>query len=137
MRRLGNVENLKLILPEIAIENRASIFIGGKEIVLIYKGRAHTDGDLLVYFPSEKGIHTGDIVFNRIIPYIDYQGGSSTENWIKILEEIEKMDVEIVIPGHGEIGDKSILRAQAEYLRALREEVKKFVEKGFTIEDTI
>ncbi len=136
-RRWKNMENLKIILPEKTVENKTSIFLGEKEIVLLYLGRGHTNGDLIVYFPSEKIIHMGDLVFNNIIPYIDFQGGSSTENWIKILEEVEKMDLEIVIPGHGEIGDKSILRAQSEYLKTLREEVKKFVEQGISLEETV
>lgn len=136
-RRLKDIENLSISLPSLTVENRYSIKIGGKEIVLIYSGRGHTDGDLMVYFPSEKTIHMGDLAFNNIIPYIDFQGGSSTENWIKILEEVEKMELEIVIPGHGEIGDKSILRKQAEYLKALRKEVKKYVDEGASLEDTM
>ncbi len=136
-RRLKDIDNLKIILPQVTVENRHSIKLGGKEIILFYSGRGHTDGDLLVYFPSEKTIHMGDLLFNNIIPYIDYQGGSSTENWIKILGEVEKMDLQFVIPGHGEIGDKSILRAQAEYLKALRDEIKKLVDEGLPLEDAI
>ncbi len=136
-RRLKDIENLIIHLPSLTVENRYSIKLGGKEILLFYSGRGHTDGDLMVYFPSEKTIHMGDLVFNNIIPYIDFQGGSSTENWIKILEDVEKMELEIVIPGHGEIGDKSILRKQAEYLKALRKEVKKYVDEGVSLEETI
>ncbi len=136
-RRLKDIENLRISLPQITVEKRDSIKLGGKEIILFYSGRGHTDGDLMVYFPSEKTIHMGDLVFNNIIPYIDFQGGSSTENWIKILEEVEKMELEIVIPGHGEIGDKSILRKEAEYLKALRNEVKKHVDEGLPLEEVI
>ena len=136
-RRLKDIESLKIILPDITIDTREVIRLGGKEIVLFYSGRGHTDGDLIIYFPSEKVIHMGDLVFNNIIPYIDYQGGSSTENWIKILEDLEKEDVRTVIPGHGEIGDKGILKAQKEYLVDLREEVKKYFDKGLTLEEVI
>ncbi len=136
-RRLKDIENLKIILPQITVEKKESIKLGGNEIILFYSGRGHTDGDLMVYFPTEKTIHMGDLVFNKIIPYIDFQGGSSTENWIRILEEVERMDIKIVIPGHGEIGDKSILRAQAEYLKSLRDEVKNYVDEGLSLEETL
>lgn len=136
-RRWKDLENLKIIIPQVIVEDRYSIKLGGKEIVLFYSGKGHTDGDLLVYFPSEKTIHMGDLLFNNIIPVIDFQGGSNTENWIRILEEVEKMDLQIVIPGHGEIGDKSILRAQAEYLKLLRNEVKKLIDQGLSLQEAI
>lgn len=136
-RRLKDLENLKIVLPQLIVEREHSIKLGGKEIILLYLGRGHTNGDLLVYFPSEKTIHMGDLLFNSIIPVIDFQGGSSTENWIKILEKVEKMDVETIIPGHGDIGNKSILKAQAEYLKALREEVKKLIDDGLSLEDAL
>lgn len=136
-RRLKDIENLKIVLPQLTVEKSHSVKLGGKEIILFYSGRGHTDGDLIVYFPSEKTIHMGDLLFNNIIPVIDFQGGSSTENWIKILGEVEKMDVETIIPGHGEIGDKGFLRAQAEYLKALRNEVKKLIDEGLSLEDAL
>lgn len=136
-RRLKDIENLKIVQPQLTVEKSYSVKIGMKEVVLFYSGRGHTDGDLIVYFPSEKTIHMGDLLFNNIIPVIDFQGGSNTENWIKILEEVEKMDVETIIPGHGEIGDKTILRSQAEYLKALRNEVKQLIDEGLSLEDTI
>lgn len=47
------------------------------------------------------------------------------------------MELEIVVAGHGEIGDKSILRKQVEYLKALRKEVKRYADEEASLEDTI
>jgi cyclase len=129
-------KRIKLVFPTITFNKKSVIYLGNQEIKLLYLGSGHTNGDVLVYFPEEKVIHMGDLFFQNMIPYIDYEAGSSTENWIKILQKVTEMDVEKVIPGHGEITDKNGLIAQAQYLKDLRAEVEKFIKQGATLEET-
>lgn len=134
-KRIKEFEELKLILPQITLETKSVIHIGGQRVELLYMGNGHTNGDLLVYFPLKKAIHMGDLLFNNIIPYIDREAGSNTRNWIKILEEVEKLDIEKVIPGHGEIADKKALLAQTEYLKDLRAEVSRMIQEGLSLNE--
>jgi cyclase len=133
---IEDLKQLKLIFPAITFKNKAVIELGGKKAILLYMGNAHTDCDAMVYFPTEKAIHMGDLLFHNMIPSIIPEAGGSSENWIKILEKIAEMDVKHVIPGHGELADKKGLRAQAEFFRDLRSEVKKFIQKGMSLEET-
>ncbi|MCD6452594.1 MAG: MBL fold metallo-hydrolase [Acidobacteria bacterium] len=136
-RRLKEYQRLRLVSPEVVFERKMIIRFGGEDVELLYSGCGHTDGDILVYFPKEKAIHMGDLLFNNIIPYIDRRASSDTENWIKILEKVMTMDgVEKVIPGHGKLTDKKGLIAQADYLKDLRAEVKKYIERGASLEET-
>jgi glyoxylase-like metal-dependent hydrolase (beta-lactamase superfamily II) len=135
-QQFAEYKKFQLVFPTITFKNKSIIYLGNQKIKLIYLGSGHTNGDVLVYFPEEKVIHMGDLYFENMIPYIDYQAGSNTENWIKILLKVTEMDVEKVIPGHGEITDKNGLIAQAQYLKDLRAEVEKFIKQGATLEET-
>jgi cyclase len=129
-------ERLQLVFPEMTFHKKSVIYLGGNKVKLIYLGGGHTNGDILVYFPQEKVIHMGDLLFNNIVPYIDRSAGSDTGNWINILKKVAEMEkVEKVIPGHGELTDKKGLLALADYLSDLRAEVKGYIEQGATLEE--
>ncbi|MFX0016267.1 MAG: MBL fold metallo-hydrolase [Promethearchaeota archaeon] len=68
----------------------------------IYHAGGHTSGSTYVYFPVEKVIFTGDLVFEDIYPY----AGDPTCNpdkWLTQLQQIQKMDIEKIVPGHGHV----------------------------------
>lgn len=143
--QIKDYERLKLIYPHITFVEKASIHLGGQKIELLYMGSAHTDGDILVYFPSEKAIHMGDILSwpgeeeekiksLDIIRYLERMKTEqikhiikSMENEIKILEKAAETDFEKAIPGHGKITDKNGVRTQIEYAKKLLIEVKKLI----------
>ncbi len=49
-----NAESPEVILPTELVEDRRVLELGGTEIQILFLGRAHTGGDLLVYLPEEK-----------------------------------------------------------------------------------
>jgi glyoxylase-like metal-dependent hydrolase (beta-lactamase superfamily II) len=77
----------------------------------------------------------GDMLFYKRHPYIDWKAGSNTENWIASLERVSGWDVEVVIPGHGELTDKSGLTWKVEYLSDLRAEVGEAIKAGQTLKE--
>lgn len=135
-KQFEEFKQLKLVLPDLTFKKKAVMHICCQKVKLLYMGNGHTDGDTIVYFPDEKAIHMGDLLFIDMIPYIDRDAGSNTENWIKILNKVAEMDVEKVIPGHGEITDNKGLLAQIEYLKTLRAEVEKFIKQGASLKET-
>ena len=48
----------------ITFSDESQVFLGGKEVVARYLGRGHTNGDVVVYFPSERVLHMGDLFTN-------------------------------------------------------------------------
>ena len=76
------------------------------------------------------------MLFPNFIPSVIPEAGGDSENWINILKKVAEMDVEKVIPGHGELTDKNGLLAQAEYWKNLRAEVKKYIKQGASLEET-
>jgi len=61
--------------------------LGGEIVTAEFRGPAHTGGDAVVIFEKANVIHMGDLVFNRIYPYVDRPGGATIRGWIKSLED--------------------------------------------------
>ena len=95
-------------LPNIVIEHHAHIYIGGKNVELYHFGRAHTNGDVVVYFPADRTLAAGDMfTFGDATPQlIDYAGGGSGKEWPKTLESALQLDFDTVVPGHGNVTTK-------------------------------
>jgi hydroxyacylglutathione hydrolase len=61
----------------------------------------HSPGSICLYWPAEKALFTGDLIFNQGIGRTDLPGG----NGQALKESIRKasaLDVEILLPGHGD-----------------------------------
>lgn len=111
---------------------RESLTVGGVELVLHHFGAGHTDNDVVVQVPASNVLHAGDLCFHGLHPYFDPEGGVTCRGWSEaVARTIELCDAEtVVVPGHGEITDRSGLEAQKRYLDALWEHVMKEVRAG-------
>jgi glyoxylase-like metal-dependent hydrolase (beta-lactamase superfamily II) len=134
-RQIKDMEALRMRYPQMTIEDDAVIHLGGQEIRLIDTGGAHTDGDLLVHFVDEKVVHMGDAFFKKRITYIHQDAGSNVTNWIKMLEEAAKMDVDFILSGHDDVCNKTDLLEYTEYLKDLRAGVLKFIQEDTSLEE--
>jgi cyclase len=76
--------------------------MGDEHVSAIHFGAAHTGGDAAVFFERANVVHLGDIVFNRIPPFIDRPSGGSIVNWLTVLEIVVKDHPDaLFIFGHG------------------------------------
>jgi glyoxylase-like metal-dependent hydrolase (beta-lactamase superfamily II) len=122
---------LKLAVPEVTFEDRMVFHQAGREVELRHLGPAHTFGDAFVYLPKDKVLFAGDLAFYYVTP-LAFQG--HVGNWIKVADRVLKMDVEIIVPGHGPIGGKKELSEMRAYLALIRREAKKRFDAGMTAE---
>jgi len=115
--------------PNVTFENHMQIHLGGKRAELFYFGRAHTNGDIVVYFPAARTLASGDIfVFGDATPQlIDYAGGGSAKEWTKTLDSALQLDFDTVVPGHGSITTKQEMRKFRDSTLALRTRVHEMV----------
>lgn len=97
------VEGKQPGLPQIVIDDHATLHLGGKTVELYYFGRAHTNGDIVAYFPEHRVLSTGDIyAYGDATPeLIDYPGGGSAKEWTNALNSALKLEFDRVVPGHG------------------------------------
>ncbi|MBX3389154.1 MAG: MBL fold metallo-hydrolase [Phycisphaeraceae bacterium] len=124
--------------PTKSLGDSETITIGGIELQLAHVGNGHTDNDLIIVVPRENVLHGGDLLFNRTWPVIDLPGGSDTAGWVKGCEKILELCGEkqrVVIPGHGDIGDREMAQRQRQMLIALRAKAAAAVNSGQSRED--
>ena len=115
--------------PNVTFENHMQIHLGGRRLELYYFGRAHTSGDIVVYFPAARTLASGDIfVFGDATPQlIDYAGGGSAKEWTKTLDSALQLDFDTVVPGHGIVTTKQEMRKFRDSTLALRNRVHEMV----------
>lgn len=85
--------------PNLTVKNAMSVWSGSKEFQIMWLGRAHTAGDLIVYVPSEKAAATGDILFKSTV---GWQGDAFPNDHPATLDALKALDVEWLLPGHGD-----------------------------------
>ena len=107
------------------------LYLGGHEVRIYHPGPAHTQGDLIVYFPDEHAIATGDLFLTNSCPAMD---DGDMENWIVALDHMLALPVEHVVPGHFELATKSELQRFRNYLADLRDQVARMYRQGMPLD---
>jgi glyoxylase-like metal-dependent hydrolase (beta-lactamase superfamily II) len=99
--------------PDITIEPRGTIHLGGKSAEIYWFGRAHTDGDVVVLFPQHRLLAAGDMftVGEGTPQLIDYAGGGSAKEWTATVEKVLQLDFDTVVPGHGGVVKKADMQS--------------------------
>jgi cyclase len=108
-----------------------TLYVGGHAVRIYHPGPAHTRGDLVVYFPDEHAIATGDLFLTNSCPAMDE---GDMENWIRALDQMLALPVEHVVPGHFELATKNELQHFRNYLADLRDQVKRMRGNGLSLE---
>jgi glyoxylase-like metal-dependent hydrolase (beta-lactamase superfamily II) len=116
-------------LPNMTFEHHAHIYLGGKNVELYHFGRAHTNGDVVVYFPAHRTLAAGDMfTFGDATPeLIDYSGGGSAKEWTQTLDSALQLDFDTVVPGHGVVTTKAEMRKFRDSTLRLRNRVHEMV----------
>jgi glyoxylase-like metal-dependent hydrolase (beta-lactamase superfamily II) len=111
-------------LPQIAFADEAQVFIDGKQVIAHHYGRGHTNGDSVIYFPSERVLHAGDLFVNGTAPFIDYSAKGSIVEWDQTIDKALQLDFDTVIPGHGPVAKKADLMKWRTTIATLRTRAK-------------
>jgi glyoxylase-like metal-dependent hydrolase (beta-lactamase superfamily II) len=119
--------------PRVTFTDQASVFLGGVEVRAYYFGRAHTNGDAVIYFPDLRVVHTGDLITEGM-PVMDYNNGASAVEWVKVLDEILNLDFDIVIPGHGKLLTKEQVRSDRQKLVTMNQRMTELARKAVPLE---
>ncbi|MBN4070093.1 MBL fold metallo-hydrolase [Olleya sp. AH-315-F22] len=124
----------KEALPVITFNDKLSIHINGEKVKIFHVHEAHTDGDALLYFTKSNVLHTGDLYFNGMYPYIDLGSGGSVNGYIKAVKQTLKLinNETKIIPGHGKLSNKKEYQVFLTMLEALKTNVLVEIANGKT-----
>lgn len=147
MSRRINFEDLNMVFepsPEVA---RPVVTFGDagltlhapRELRLTRIAPAHTDSDVVTYFPHADVLHTGDLFFNGSFPVIDVTTGGSLAGMIRSTGELQQLctDKTRIIPGHGPMATRADLQKQLDLLTLCRERLKPFADRNASLDDVL
>ena len=90
---------LKQTPPNATLSRDMTLHRGSREIQIRFFGRAHTDGDIVVFLPRERMVATGDMITSAL----SYTGDAYVEEWPATLDGVLSLDFDTVLPGHGTV----------------------------------
>ncbi len=99
-------------------------------LVLNNTVRGHSEGDVIVYVPSEGVLFASDLLFNDAVGYM---GDGHMRDWAINLETMEQLAPRVVIPGVGKVTDAEGIGRFLTTMRAFLTEVLQWIEKGYTL----
>lgn len=128
---IGEMQPGDLVAPTRNVEGTLELDLGGRTLQLRAWPTAHTDHDLSVLDVSTRTLFTGDLLFVSHLPVID----GSLRGWLAVMDELARLDVARVVPGHGAPGAEwpQALEPQRRYLRHVLDETRAAVQRGETI----
>jgi cyclase len=126
-----------VVLPPSAMTgDKQVIDLGNMEAHVLFLGRAHTGGDLMVHLPKQKILFMSEAYLNRVFPAMR---SAYPSEWVKMLDRALAMDVDIYVPGHGFVEEAKASREElVEYQKALKyviAEVQRLHKLGLTPEE--
>jgi cyclase len=119
-------------MPDITFSERLILYKGGRELHIIYGG-GHSSATCMVHLPEESIIFAGDIVYCNRHPTM---AQAETKQWLSVLNQLRKMSIELIIPGHGSCCDKESTQVLSEYIRDMRAVVRRNFQAGRSKSET-
>jgi glyoxylase-like metal-dependent hydrolase (beta-lactamase superfamily II) len=126
-------------IPAEVFDDERSLQLNGTTIALKHYPPAHTDSDISVHFTDADIFHVADTFWNGYYPFIDYSTGGSIDGMIRATEaNLAKVSPStIVIPGHGDVTNKSQLTFYRDLLAGTREKVAALKKQGKSLDEIV
>ena len=128
-----------IALPKETFKDTMTVRLQGRAAELRHPAYVHTDGDSTIYFADANVLATGDIVVFGRYPNIDFAYGGSIDGMIRGVDEViafAKDDTKIV-PGHGPLGTKAMIREYRQMLVDVRERIQKLKAAGKSEDEVV
>lgn len=127
--RLKAANNGELVAIHLVTYDRDySLQLGGIEVQLLHFGNAHSNGDTVVYFPNLKVVAVGALMGPDA--NADFSSGGSVLGWRAALEQILKLDFDVVIPSTGPAVTRADLEAFKTKMDSLVSRATTLLSKG-------
>jgi glyoxylase-like metal-dependent hydrolase (beta-lactamase superfamily II) len=127
---------------ETFFNRRRDILFNDEAVQFIHQPKAHTDGDIVVFFRRTDVVATGDLFTTVMYPFIDQANGGTVNGYIAALNAIIDITVPnnvneggtMVVPGHGRLSDEQDVIEYRDMLTIVRDRLRTYVGRGMTLE---
>jgi glyoxylase-like metal-dependent hydrolase (beta-lactamase superfamily II) len=104
------------VAPDHLVAEQAEVELGGRQVLLTYAGRGHTDHDIAVWSPDTGVLFAGDLIEQGADP--DFTDAYPLE-WPATVTELLQLSPRVVVPGHGDPVDTTFVGEQRDDLASL------------------
>lgn len=110
-------------VPDKTFEDALVLELGNLPVELSFAGYCHSPGDTIVTVPTDKVLFAGDILFTGYHAFI---GEGDIANWAEMLDYLQTLDFEKIIPGHGPLSGMQDLKDMRDYILLFDQKAKEF-----------
>lgn len=128
----ATLDEVAPVPPNITLNERITLYRGEREIQIVFCGRAHTGGDVVVYLPDERLVFTGDMMLGGP----SWLGDGHVDEWPQTLENLKALDFDVILPGHGDkVTDRALIDHVQDFYRELWAQVATLRSEGKSAEE--
>lgn len=127
------IEGYSIKEPTFTYSDKMNIYIGDEVFELIHI-TGHSQDETIVYMPQKRLLYSGDNICTNGIPNLSE---SSPPKWLEALRLMSRMEIDVLVPGHGNIGTGDSIKKFQSKLRSLLNKVRKGIEKGLSRDEII
>lgn len=113
-------------VPNVVFDQRLELHLAGAHLELTFQP-GHTANSLIAWMPEDAVVFTGDIVCEAGLPSFQ---DSRIWDWFDAIDAVSAYDFSVLVPGHGEVADRSVLDAYRNLGRAVVGEVAEAIAAG-------
>jgi glyoxylase-like metal-dependent hydrolase (beta-lactamase superfamily II) len=131
-------EGFRPTYPSLLFDDRMTLYMGDLTIELYAVGGTHTPSDIMIFIPEEKLVCIGDMIPDRMLPYLRKEGPWDMDailgNWGRIVES--GREIKTVNMAHSDMRvSVETFREQYRYLKTVWEGLRELRSRGGTWED--
>lgn len=118
-------------LPTITLSERMTLYVGDHTFRLINMP-GHTPYQVAVCVPEERVVFTSDNIFCRVQAFLQQ---ALPYEWLDSLKQLEELEVDVLIPGHGSLCDRSYIPEMRSVIQSWIGAVTQAIQQGLTVEE--
>ena len=127
-----------LTWPHLTFPDELSVWLGKREVRIMFIGRGHTAGDVIALVPDANVVFSGDLVEYRSACYC---GDAHFTDWPSTLDHLAELQAGALVPGRGAaLKTPEMVREgielTADFLSTLYGSVQDSVGKGRSLKET-
>jgi len=127
------MEGFQLRLADITFTGSLDLYLGDHTFRLFHLP-GHTTAGIGAYIPEERVVFATDIVFHQVKTWLQE---ANPDQWLESLNKLGEMDIDFIVPGHGDICKKDYLEKQAGIIRRWVEAIQSAIEEGLSEEEAV
>ncbi|MFC1858441.1 MBL fold metallo-hydrolase [Thermodesulfobacteriota bacterium] len=125
--------NLEIVLPQITFNKELTLHMGDKTLELTFAG-GHSSASIMIYVPEDRVLLAGDNIVTGMPPFT---ANCRFGSWIELLGVVEKMEIDSIVPGHGEVCGKEVASMIRIYFENMRDQVRSLSDAGVAKDEIV